>query len=228
MQILGFHKLSLVDYPKKLSSVIFTGGCNFNCPYCHNKNIVNQTGDHIDEEELEKILLRRKKYVSTLCISGGEPTLQNDLVDFIEKYKKIGFDIKLDTNGSNPEVLKELLKKNCLDYVAMDIKTDIHDYKAVIGKYGFEEKIMRSINLLKESTIDYEFRTTFVKELITEESIKGLKIMVENSKRFVLQRGKLNDDVLEPNTNMRSFTAEEMEQLRDEFTPLAEEIRLNL
>ncbi len=228
MKILGFHKLSLVDYPRELCSVIFTSGCNFRCPYCHNKNIVNQTGDFFNEEEVKKVLLSRKKYISNICISGGEPTLQKDLVGFIQSYKEQGFNIKLDTNGSNPKVLKDLLNKNYLDYVAMDVKTDINQYDKIIGEFGYEEQVLESLKLLKNSEIDYEFRTTFVKELMSPKSIEGLKQMVRDSKRFVLQSVKLNDEVLSPKVRMESYSKEEMEKFKGEFTPYVEEIRLNL
>lgn len=228
MQILGFHKLSLVDYPEKLCSVVFTGGCNFQCPYCHNKNIVKRFGDFINEEALEKTLLSRKKYVSNLCISGGEPTLQKDLVDFIKKYKEQGFNIKLDTNGSDPGVLQELLDKKYLDYVAMDLKTDINHYEKVIGKSGYKKQVEESIRILKNSSIDYEFRTTFVKELMSPQSIEGLKQMVQNSKRFTLQNVRLNDEVLSPKVPMQSYSKEEMVKFKKEFEPYVETIRLNL
>lgn len=228
MNILGFHKLSLVDYPKELCSIIFTGGCNFHCPYCHNKDIVNKKMDPIDEEVLEKTLLNRKKYVSSLCISGGEPTLQNDLMAFIQKYRGHGFKIKLDTNGSNPGVLKKLLDNKLLDYVAMDIKTDILHYEDITDISGYEEQVLASIELLKNSYIDYEFRTTFVKELMTRESIKGLKELVQDSNRFVLQTVKLDGEVLCTDVQMSSFTRAEMEGLKDEFTPIVKDIRLNI
>lgn len=228
MQILGFHKLSLIDYPKELCSVIFTAGCNFLCPYCHNKDIVNQQGEFIDMESLEKIIISRKKYVSNLCISGGEPTLQKDLVDFIQKYKEKGFNIKLDTNGSNPKVLGELLDKKYLDYVAMDLKTDITHYEKVIGKSGYEKQVLESIRILKSSSIDYEFRTTFVKDLMSQQSIEGLKPLVQNSKRFVLQSVKLSDDVLQPKTQMQPYSKEKMEIFKKEFAPYVGEVRLNL
>jgi len=228
MQILGFHKLSLVDYPKELCSVIFTAGCNFRCPYCHNKDIVNQQGDFIDEVTLERELLNRKKYISSLCISGGEPTLQRDLVDFIRSYKEKGFSIKLDTNGSNPQVLQELLDKKYLDYVAMDLKTDIKHYEMVIGRSGYDRQLQESIHLLKNSAIDYEFRTTFVKDLMSQQSIEGLKELVQNSNRFVLQSVKLSDEVLLPKTQMQPYSKEEMEKLKEEFAPYVRDIQLNL
>ncbi len=228
MNILGFHKLSLVDYPQELCSIIFTGGCNFHCPYCHNKDIVNKNMDPIDEKVLEKTLLNRKKYVSSLCISGGEPTLQNDLMVFIQKYRGHGFKIKLDTNGSNPGVLKKLLDNKLLDYVAMDIKTDILHYEDVIDISGYEEQVLTSIELLKNSNIDYEFRTTFVKELMTRESIKGLKKLVQSSNRFVLQTVKLDGEVLCSDVQMSSFTREEMEELKEEFTSIVKDVRLNI
>ncbi len=227
MDILGYHKLSLLDYPAKPCSVVFTGDCNFRCPYCHNKNMVNRQGDSIDEESLERALLNRKKYVQNLCISGGEPTLQRDLVAFIKKYKGHGFNIKLDTNGTNPEVLKELLEKKLLDYVAMDLKTDIHHYQQITGTGNFEGEVMRSIELLKNSPVNYEFRTTFVKGLMTPESIEGLKQMVDGCQRYVLQRGRLDNNVLLPDEKMTSYTNDEMEGLKEEFRPFVKTIQLN-
>lgn len=228
MNILGFHKLSLVDYPQELCSIIFTGGCNFHCSYCHNKDIVNKCNEPIDEELLEKTLLNRKKYVSSLCISGGEPTLQYDLMEFIQKYRYHGFKIKLDTNGSNPGMLEKLLNNKLLDYVAMDIKTDILHYEDITGISGYEEQVLASVELLKNSNVDYEFRTTFVKELMNKESIKGLKKLVQNSNRFVLQTVKLDGEVLCSDVQMTSFNKEEMESLKKEFTPIVKDIRLNI
>lgn len=165
MNIQGIEKVSFVDYPNKICATIFTGGCNFKCPYCHNSGIVKSEYKNLDENEILLNLEKRKKLIDAVTISGGEPTLQNDLVEFTKKIKQMGFLIKLDTNGSNPKVLKELLSKKLLDYVAMDIKTNFDDY-INIAKTNFDiENIKKSLQILKENKINYELRTTLVENL---------------------------------------------------------------
>lgn len=179
MKIAGLQKLTLLDYPGKTAATVFTYGCNFRCPFCHNAELANGTklavlSQHsslfISEEEFFAFLDKRHGLLDGICITGGEPTLQPDLADFCARIKAKGFLIKLDTNGSNPEVLRALLQENLVDYVAMDIKNSPETYRDTIGLTGDRshfalKAIEESIDLLLESTIPFEFRTTVVAQL---------------------------------------------------------------
>ena len=162
MLIGGVEKTSLVDYPEKLTAVVFTIGCNFRCGYCHNPELIKLKEDSkiLDETDLFVYLEKRKGLLDAVTITGGEPTLQPDLYNFIKKIKNIGYLIKLDTNGTNPEVLEKLLRENLLDYIAMDIKNSIDNYNKVVRNFTDKEKILKSIDLIMKSGLNYEFRTT--------------------------------------------------------------------
>ena len=163
MRIGGIQKISLIDFPGKVSTVIFTQGCNFRCEFCHNPSLVlPEMFNHvIDDGEVLSFLESRKGLIDGVVLSGGEPTIQADLCQFIEKTKKMGFLIKLDTNGTNPDVLSDLYSKNLLDYVAMDIKHTLGKYSTIVGKNTDIQKIQQSISIIMNSGVDYEFRTNF-------------------------------------------------------------------
>ena len=197
MLILGFQKTTLLDYPGKLASIVFTGGCNLFCPYCQNSELAfNFRPDQIpviSEDEVLDHLEKRRNMLEGLVITGGEPTLQKDLPDFIQKVRSLGLLIKLDTNGTNPSLLKELLDEGLLDYVAMDIKQSIEKYPAACG-LAFNgntdillTKVTESIKLLLSCGIDYEFRTTVVKELFEKEDLSKIASMIKGSKSYYLQ-----------------------------------------
>lgn len=197
MFISGFHKTTLLDYPGCIAAAIFTGGCNFRCPFCHNSGLVQDPFKEglVPEDEVLAFLDKRKKILKGVCITGGEPTLQPDLPDFIGKVRKMGYRVKLDTNGSRPEVLRELLESGLLDYAAMDIKNCPEKYGAAAGLIppgnagGFElGKIEESIKLLLDGQIDYEFRTTVVKELHTVEDIAAIGAWVKGTPAYYLQK----------------------------------------
>jgi pyruvate formate lyase activating enzyme len=181
MKIAGYLKTSLLDWPGKVASVIFTVGCNFRCPFCHNRDLVvgTQKLELVDEGSLLSDLKKRKKWIDGLVITGGEPTLQPDLAAFCRKVKKLGLGIKLDTNGSHPEVLEKLFKNDLVDFMAMDVKTDINHYsqlvnpqeKVMAGENGLKEQIKKSIRLIVGSGLTYEFRTTVVPEIHNLESL---------------------------------------------------------
>jgi len=191
MKIGGFLKQSFVDFPRTLSAVIFTCGCNFNCWYCHNADLIKCTDSQYDIEKIFKFLESRYDFLEGVVISGGEPTLQADLSDVIKRIKNLGFKVKLDTNGSNPQVLKDLLSENVLDYVAMDIKNSIKNYAKTICVKAtpqfYETKIKESIEILKNCNIDYEFRTTFSPEISLDDISKIAKL-VKRCKNFYLQK----------------------------------------
>jgi len=168
MQIHGIQKLTLIDYPGKVACTLFTGGCNFRCPFCHNAGLVlnPDVADALDEAEIMAFLKKRVDLLDGVCISGGEPLLQGDIVRFAGEIKKLGYGVKLDTNGSFPDRLKELVKSGIVDYVAMDIKNSPEKYAKTIGIDDyFMPAIRESVEFLKSGVVDFEFRTTAVRQL---------------------------------------------------------------
>lgn len=198
MKIAGLEKLSVQDYPNHISCIIFTQGCNMRCPYCQNSTLINVNADsYISEDEVLEYLTLRKNVLNGVTISGGEPTLQLDLKDFIKKLKKIGYDVKLDTNGINYNVLKELIDEKLLDYIAMDIKNVTSKYELTSGvKEINTQNIQKSIELLKQNKVDYEFRTTIVAEYHTVQDIYEIVKLIGDSK-YYLQNFKNSENVLD-------------------------------
>lgn len=188
MKFAGLIKSSFVDFPNNIAAVVFTFGCNFNCWFCHNRKIIEgEKIERFSEEEILSFLEKRKGQLDGLVISGGEPTLMRELREFIIKVKELGFLVKLDTNGTNPEILKQLLDENLLDFVAMDIKTSPEKYSKITQTNVNFNKIQESINLLLNSKIKYEFRTTFAPdvELLDIEKIGRL---IENANAYAIQK----------------------------------------
>ena len=188
MLIGGLQKNSLIDFPGKLCCVVFTAGCNFHCPYCHNPELVKNPSGQYSESEIFDFLNQRKDWIDGVVISGGEPTLQKDLFSFCRKIKTMGFPVKLDTNGSHPEVIQQLMSDDLLDYIAMDIKTDPRRYEPVVAKKCDPELILESIRLIMNSHLPYEFKTTCVKPLIDEAIIDLITELIRNARRYALQR----------------------------------------
>jgi pyruvate formate lyase activating enzyme len=196
----GLQKNSLIDYTGKLSSVIFFSGCNFDCPYCHNPvlakgGVANPAG--LNAGEICNFLEHRREFLDGVVISGGEPTLQNDLADLCAKIKQMGFPVKLDTNGSRPRILKYLIGEGLLDLIAMDLKTDPPLYPSYIQENCNPDSILSSIRLIMDSGVDYEFRTTCVKPIITARTIGNISRLIQGSRLYVLQRFR-NRGVLHP------------------------------
>lgn len=189
MQIQGIEKVSMVDYPNKIATTIFAGGCNFRCPFCHNSGIVEKKYDNILEEDVLQYLESRKGLIDAVVVSGGEPTLQPDLDKFISKLKEMNFLVKLDSNGTNPFVLKKLLDSKLLDYVAIDIKTNFDDYSAITGvKNPNTSNIKETVEILRNSGISYELRTTLINEFHAEENIKKMADELAGEKVLYLQK----------------------------------------
>ena len=184
----GIQKNSMIDYPGKISCVIFFSGCNFRCPYCHNPELVNSNGQEVDKNNVMKFLEGRKHFLDGVVLTGGEATLCNEIFDICKEIKEKGYPIKLDTNGSRPEIIKELIKKELVDYIAMDIKTKPVLYKKYIQKNFSPDSILSSIEIIMQSKINYEFRTTCVKPLITESAIKDIVDLIKGAKLYVLQK----------------------------------------
>ena len=197
----GIEKLSLVDFDGYVSCTLFTGGCNYQCPFCHNSPLI-KTQPTIELEEIFAYLNKRKKMIDAVVITGGEPTLHKELPVFIKQIKDLGFIVKLDTNGTNPKMLKELIDEKLIDYVAMDIKTSLDNYHIVTNTINPKlENIKESINILKSNNFDYEFRTTLVKEYHNLNVIKEMKILLKDTKKLFLQKFVLRDTCLNQNLN---------------------------
>lgn len=225
MQIHGLNKTTLLDYPEHVAATIFTGGCNFRCPFCHNKDLVlNPAGQPtIEEKEVLDFLRKRKGIITGVCVTGGEPTLQADLKEFLEKIKEIGLKVKLDTNGYKPEVLIDVVESGLVDYVAMDIKSSKEGYLLAvgydtrcsceganqkknlqqegIGNIGtcdkfYLENIERSVSFLMQNKVPYEFRTTVVKELHTEKEMEAIGKWISGCNAYYLQAYEENENVI--------------------------------
>lgn len=189
MDFVGIDKFSLLDYDENVSVVIFAPTCNYRCPFCHNGDSVLGSNFSIPFEDILSFLKSRVGLIDAVVVSGGEPTLMNDLEEKIEKIKELGFKIKLDTNGTNPDVLSKLLRKNLINYVAMDIKNSEDKYAETVGVTNpLMDKIKQSISIIMNSGIDYEFRTTLVAEYHTKESIEKMGELIKGAKKLFLQK----------------------------------------
>lgn len=198
--IKGLQRTTLVDYPGKIACTIFIAGCNFRCGYCYNSDLVLKGGGlpDITEEEIMDFLSQRDLFLEGVCITGGEPTLYRNLIWLIKRIKELGYSVKLDTNGTNPKILKELLDGNLLDYVAMDVKASLGSYKKVIYTDYALANIRKSIQLLKSSGIDYEFRTTIVPDVISEDEIKGICEEIKGAKNYFIQQFRPDEKAMDP------------------------------
>lgn len=220
MNIIGIEKSSFIDYPNHICTVFFTGGCNFRCPYCHNSQLVHNIGERIEAEEAIDFLKKRKRFVEAVCISGGEPTLQQDLYDFIYGIKKEGFLIKLDTNGTNSVLLRKLIEDQLLDYVAMDIKGPLNQYETVAQANVNIHDIRDSIRMLLENKVDYEFRTTLCKELLTVEDIRSIAEEIAGCKTYALQNFRDGVTVLGGQNRFTPYTSEELKEIEKNLSSI--------
>ena len=189
MVIAGLQNLSLVDYPGFLSAVVFLQGCNFRCGYCQNPDLVTlEKKFDFSEEKVFKYLNLRKDQLEAVVISGGEPAIYNDLPDFLEKIKALGLKIKFDTNGSRPGIIEDLIKRELVDYIAVDIKTSLPKYKLVTDEKNIQKKIKEAVKLIMLSTVDYEFRTTCVPGIVDEKDIHKIGKLVKGASKYFLQQ----------------------------------------
>ena len=234
MKIAGLQKLTLIDYPGKLACTIFLSGCNFKCGFCHNPELVFTNGQKgvYSEKDILDFLDKRKKYLDGVCITGGEPLINPDLKDLLEKIKGKGFLIKVDTNGSNPELLKEIIEQKLMDYTAMDIKTDADSYDILAGVDIDLSKIEESIKIIFNSGIDYEFRTTVIRGYHDPEKIKKIgkwiNSLVGKPKKYCIQsfvprEGKLIDKKFE---KVKPFEDEELEEMKKAAIPYFEKVEV--
>lgn len=209
MNIQGYQKLTLLDFPGKVACTVFTGGCNLRCPFCHNASLVlsPREGEN-KEEEVLSYLLARKGILEGVCITGGEPILQPDLASFVEKVKRMGYAVKLDTNGSDPVALSALLEKGGIDYIAMDMKSSPENYTKAIGKEIPFDRFFESVSVIRSSKIPYEFRTTVVKGIHTEEDMEGIGRFLGKEEKYFLQGFVDSGNLL--GKGYEAFSAKEM------------------
>lgn len=211
----GLQKNSFIDYPGKISCVLFTSGCNFDCPYCHNPDLAKGCAKYSPfstENGVYDFLDSRKAFLDGVVISGGEPTLQKDLVTLCEKVKNMGYPVKLDTNGSRPKVIKQLIDEGLVDYIAMDIKTDPFNYSPLIKKDCKPDNIISSIRIIMESDSAYEFKTTCIKPIINKDIIESISRRIQGAMLYALQQFQ-NTDVLHPEffqENEESYDPDEL------------------
>ncbi len=220
MLIGGIQTLTLLDFPEKVACIIFTAGCNFRCGFCHNPQFVdpeeikNLQGNFIPEDKFFSFLKSRGKFLDGVVISGGEPTIQPDLIDFVEKIKKCGLLVKLDTNGTNPDIVEKMLKKNLLDYVAMDIKNSPENYNEICDTQVNIEKITKTKNLLLNSKIPYEFRTTVLREFHNKDEITKIADFIKGAQKYTIQNFRPEKTLNKKFEHLLGFEKKELEEFK--------------
>ena len=225
MEFSAINKLSLLDYPNKVSCILYTNTCNFRCPYCHNGlTLLENSPEAIPFEEILAFLRKRLGVLDGVVISGGEPTLMPDLEDKIRAIKDLGYEVKLDTNGTNPDILKHLIDEGLIDYVAMDIKASLTKYPDIANIAVNTDKIVRSIELLKSNVVDYEFRTTLIDEYHNELDIIAISRLLNGAKRLYLQKFQVSEGV--KNKNLHHVDEDLAIKYRDILRQYIEEVEL--
>lgn len=195
----GLQKLTLLDFPEKISCIIFLQGCNFNCEFCHNQSLIHNENDILNEEDIFNFLKSRKNILDGVCISGGEPTIYKDLPTFIKNIKDMGFSVKLDTNGTNPNMIKFLIDNNLIDYIAMDIKNSPSKYNTTSNCHVDFSKIKKSINIILENKINYEFRTTIMMEKHELNDFIEISKLIQGANKYFLQKFKNTPELKDKN-----------------------------
>lgn len=228
MVISGLQKLTLLDYPGRVACTVFTGGCNFRCPFCHNAPLVlpERMAHDTDEEAVLSFLKKRVGVLDGVAITGGEPLIHKDMPEFLAKIRELGYKIKLDSNGSFPDRLIEIVNAGLVDRVAMDIKNSPEAYAAAVGVKELDmSAIERSKDFLLEGRVDYEFRTTVVKGIHTEESLMGAARWIEGAKEYYLQQFKDSGDVISID-GLSAFDEQEMHALADAVRPIVPAVQV--
>lgn len=211
MNVQGYQKLTLLDFPEHVACTVFTGGCNLRCPFCHNASLVLTPRESENlEQEVLSYLAGRKGILEGVCITGGEPLLQPDLSDFVEQVKNMGFSVKLDTNGSDPDALEALLATEMIDYVAMDIKSAPETYEIAIGKAFPVARFQRSAEIIRTSGIPHEFRTTLVKGIHRPEDMEGIGKWLSGEEKYFLQGFVDSGNLI--GSGFEAFSHEEMKE----------------
>ena len=215
MKISGFDKLTLLNYPDKVACTIFTSGCNLRCPFCHNSGLVTNNYNEISFDSIYEYLKKRIGILDGVCITGGEPLIHADIKDYIKKIKDLGYLVKIDTNGCNPKLLKELIDLKLVDYIAMDIKNIYSKYDITSGVKVNIDNINKSISIIENSGIDYEFRTTIVKEFHSTQDIKEILSYISSNSNYYIQNFKNSNDVF--NRNLSSFSEKELVEMKNKI-----------
>lgn len=215
MHIAGYNKTTLVDYPGKVAAILFLPYCNMSCAYCHNKVLLEQEVPHVEEEEVLSFLKKRSGILDGVVITGGEPTLHRELPELIKKIKSFSYSIKLDTNGTNPDMLAELVSNRMVDYVAMDIKAPPERYPEVAGKNIDVEAVQRSVQFLLKGDSDYEFRTTFA-PMLQKEDILKIATWIRGTRRYYLQQYRPTDTYSLP-AHSDAYLEETAKKVREEI-----------
>jgi pyruvate formate lyase activating enzyme len=219
----GFQKMTLIDFPGKIATTVFTVGCNFRCPFCHNPELVLTSSPlFVKKEEAKKIetdffqhLKKRKGQLEGVCITGGEPTVQPDIVEFIKKIKKMGYAVKLDTNGTHPKIIERLINEKLVDYIAMDIKNQIDKYNLATGVDLYQKQIKESVKLIMQGGIPYEFRTTVVPGIHTLEDFLVIAKWLKGADKYWLQKytdGKILDPALKEKIKNKKLDLEQIKK----------------
>ena len=214
MIIKGLQKTTLLDFPTKVACTVFTPGCNFRCPFCHNASLVIEPdcSETVDTDDFFSYLKKRKGILDGVCITGGEPLLQKDIDVFMRDIHDLGLAVKLDTNGSFPDKLAALIDEKLVDYVAMDIKTSVNKYPIVCGTDKFTDNVIKSVDILMNSNIDFEFRTTAVRELHDIKDFEDIGKWIQGAPKYFLQQFKDSGDLIEKEV-FTAYTKEEMEEI---------------
>lgn len=227
MKICGLQKLAMVDYPGKLAATVFTGGCNLRCPFCHNALLVTRVEENevLSQDAVLAFLKSRRGLLDGVVLSGGEPLMQPGVPDFLRAVKDLGFDVKLDTNGTFPDRLAALLDAGLVDYAAMDIKNCREKYPQTVGVPGFDTAaVEESVRLLARSGVDHEFRTTFVRELHTAADVEAMGRWLQGAPRYYLQNFADSGNLIQE--GWHGFTALELQGFADIARPFFKQVEL--
>lgn len=219
-KIKGIQKTTFIDYPGKIAATLFTGGCNFRCSYCHNSALVKaaEALPDIPAVEILEYLKGRTEQLEGICITGGEPTIHSDLPEFISKIKAMGYAVKLDTNGTNPEMLEDLIQQKLIDYIAMDIKGPIEIYPEIVNTPIDQEKIQQSINLILKSGINHEFRTTVLPCYHREKEMQEIGELIKGAQAYYLQQFRANEHLIDGSLSQEKvYSSGELQDLAGKF-----------
>jgi pyruvate formate lyase activating enzyme len=227
MLIGGLQKMTLIDYPGKVAATIFTVGCNFRCHFCHNPELVlvepKVENSILHEDEVLNFLMARKNLLEAVCLTGGEPTLQPSLPEFIRKIKVLGYLVKLDTNGTNPEMLEALMAEKLIDYIAMDIKAPWKNYQGAVNRRINVDKFKKSVKLIIESGLTHEFRSTILPALHTVDDVLEMANQVRGAKAYFIQRFKSRENLVNADfVNEKRFSFKELDEIKSKIHDLFE------
>ncbi|MDY6787060.1 MAG: anaerobic ribonucleoside-triphosphate reductase activating protein [candidate division WOR-3 bacterium] len=218
INIKGIQGISLIDYPGKVATTIFTAGCNFRCPFCHNPELIEDVRDEntITTDRIFSILSKRRNFIDGVCITGGEPLINENIIEFIELLKgKTGLDIKIDTNGYTPDILRKIIDRGLVQYIAMDIKTSPQRYYEAAGIDMKSERIIKSIDIIMASSIPYEFRTTVVPGIVESGDIREICSVISGADKYALQQYRNGKTLDSRYSDIHPYKPEKIEKMRD-------------